>query len=118
MAEVRGAPAPSLEASDVVDAEVVETKDSHGSDQRQVPAEPTTRQAKTSAELLEQITGTAVDIPALHDLRHQDAPRRLLLRLRGLRQHQRLQLSDLACTRPGSTIAGSGPACFAAAALW
>ena len=31
--------------------------------------------------------------PALLHLRHQDAPRRLLLRLRGLRQHQRLQLS-------------------------
>ena len=31
-------------------------------------------------------------LPALHDLRHQDAPRWLLLRLRGLRQHQRLQL--------------------------
>ena len=31
-------------------------------------------------------------LPALHDLRHQDAPRRLLLRLRRLRQHQRLQL--------------------------
>ena len=30
--------------------------------------------------------------PAVHDLRHQDAPGRLLLRLRGLRQHQRLQL--------------------------
>ncbi len=29
-------------------------------------------------------------LPPLHDLRHQDAPRRLLLRLRGLRQHQRL----------------------------
>ena len=33
-------------------------------------------------------------LPALHDLRHQDAPRRLLLRLRGLRQHQRLQLMN------------------------
>ncbi len=32
-------------------------------------------------------------LPPLHDLRHQDAPRRLLLRLRGLRQHQRLQLT-------------------------
>ena len=31
-------------------------------------------------------------LPALHDLRHEDAPRWLLLRLRGLRQHQRLQL--------------------------
>ena len=29
---------------------------------------------------------------ALHDLRHEDAPGRLLLRLRGLRHHQRLQL--------------------------
>ena len=29
---------------------------------------------------------------AVHDLRHQDAPGRQLLRLRGLRQHQRLQL--------------------------
>ena len=32
-------------------------------------------------------------LPPLHDLRHQDAPRRLLLRLRRLRQHQRLQLT-------------------------
>ncbi|HEY7043551.1 MAG TPA: hypothetical protein VH419_07785, partial [Nocardioidaceae bacterium] len=31
-------------------------------------------------------------LPPLHDLRYQDAPRRLLLRLRRLRQHQRLQL--------------------------
>ena len=31
-------------------------------------------------------------LPALHDLRHEDAPRRLLPRLRRLRQHQRLQL--------------------------
>ena len=30
--------------------------------------------------------------PALHDLRHEDAPGRLLPRLRRLRQHQRLQL--------------------------
>jgi ribonucleoside-diphosphate reductase alpha chain len=46
----------------VVDAEVVETKDTHGSEQREVPAEPA-KQAHTSAELLEQITGTAVDSP-------------------------------------------------------
>ena len=31
---------------------------------------------------------------AVHELRHEDAPGRQLLRLRGLRQHQRLQLSD------------------------
>ena len=30
--------------------------------------------------------------PAVHDLRDQDAPGRLLLRLRGLREHVRLQL--------------------------
>ena len=35
-------------------------------------------------------------LPALLHLRHQDAPRRLLLRLRGLRQHLRLQLIDIA----------------------
>ena len=41
----------------------------------------------------------------VHDLRHQDASRRLLLRLRGLRQHQRLQLrcdDDAARPRPGA----------------
>ena len=51
-------------APEVVEAEVVETKDTHGTEQREVPAtELTGRQAKTSAELLEQITGTAVDSP-------------------------------------------------------
>ncbi|GAA3240842.1 hypothetical protein GCM10017691_43350 [Pseudonocardia petroleophila] len=30
---------------------------------------------------------------AVHDLRHEDAPRRFLLPVRGLRQHQRLQLT-------------------------
>ena len=34
---------------------------------------------------------------ALPDLRHQDASQRQLLRLRGLRQHQRLQLARLPC---------------------
>ena len=66
MVEVRGAPATSLEAveadAEVVDAEVVETKDTHGTEQREVPAEPA-KEAHTSAELLEQITGTAVDSP-------------------------------------------------------
>lgn len=66
--EVRGAPATSLETPqggagpDVVDADVVETKDSKGSEQREVPATET-KQAHTSAELLEKITGTAVDSP-------------------------------------------------------
>jgi ribonucleoside-diphosphate reductase alpha chain len=53
--------APTVEP-EVVDAEVVETKDTHGSEQRQVPAAPA-KEAHTSAELLEQITGTAVDSP-------------------------------------------------------
>jgi ribonucleoside-diphosphate reductase alpha chain len=47
---------------DVIDADLVETKDSHGSEQREVPATET-KQAHTSAELLEKITGTAVDSP-------------------------------------------------------
>ncbi len=57
--------APSVDTappSEVVDAEVVETKDTDGSEQREVPAEPA-KQAHTSTELLEQITGTAVDSP-------------------------------------------------------
>jgi ribonucleoside-diphosphate reductase alpha chain len=48
--------------SEVVDAEVVETKDTDGSNLREVPAEPA-KVAHTSTELLEQITGTAVDSP-------------------------------------------------------
>ena len=47
---------------EVVDAEVVETKDTDGTEQREVPASPA-KEAHTSAELLEQITGTAVDSP-------------------------------------------------------
>ena len=45
-----------------MDAEVVETKDTRGAEQREVPATPA-KTAHTSAELLEQITGTAVDSP-------------------------------------------------------
>jgi ribonucleoside-diphosphate reductase alpha chain len=55
-------PAATSAAADVVEAEVVETKDTHGSEIRQVPAAPA-KVAHTSAELLEQITGTAVDSP-------------------------------------------------------
>ena len=55
--EVRGAPATSLETSTTE-----ETKDTHGTEQREVPAKSTST-AHTSAELLEQITGTAVDSP-------------------------------------------------------
>ncbi|QIG41536.1 vitamin B12-dependent ribonucleotide reductase [Nocardioides anomalus] len=53
----------SIDITDAVEAEVVETKDTHGSEAREVPATETKRAAKTSAELLEQITGTAVDSP-------------------------------------------------------
>jgi ribonucleoside-diphosphate reductase alpha chain len=60
--EVRGAPATSLETTEPHEAEIVETKDTHGSEQRAVPP-ASTQQAHTSAELLEQITGTAVDSP-------------------------------------------------------
>jgi ribonucleoside-diphosphate reductase alpha chain len=48
-------------AAEVV--EEVETKDTHGSEAREVPARPVVGEAHTSAELLEKITGTAVDSP-------------------------------------------------------
>ena len=59
--EVRGALATSLETPEG-DAGLVVTHDSKGSDQREVPAAPA-KEAHTSAELLEQITGHAVDSP-------------------------------------------------------
>jgi ribonucleoside-diphosphate reductase alpha chain len=51
-----------VEATIVEDTEAVETKDTHGTEQREVPAQPA-QEARTSAELLEKITGTAVDSP-------------------------------------------------------
>ena len=48
--------------ADTVEAELVETKDSKGAESREVPASPT-KEAHTSAELMEKITGTAVDSP-------------------------------------------------------
>ncbi|GHJ58833.1 vitamin B12-dependent ribonucleotide reductase [Nocardioides sp. OK12] len=51
------------EASVVETAEVVETHDTEGSNQREVPAQRDTSGAHTSAELMEKITGTAVDSP-------------------------------------------------------
>src|SRR5690606_2778338 len=49
--------------SEHIDAVEVETKDTHGSEAREVPAKPVVGEAHTSAELLEKITGTAVDSP-------------------------------------------------------
>jgi ribonucleoside-diphosphate reductase alpha chain len=43
--------------------EDIETKDTHGSEAREVPAHVTTGEAKTTAELFEKLTGTAVDSP-------------------------------------------------------
>jgi ribonucleoside-diphosphate reductase alpha chain len=58
LVEVRGTSpdTPGTEAT-------VETKDTHGAEQREVPAQVTRGTAHTSAELLEQLTGTAVDSP-------------------------------------------------------
>ena len=57
------APDSHTDAVDVeVEDDVVETKDSKGAEQREVPAQPA-KEAHTSAELLEKITGTAVDSP-------------------------------------------------------
>ena len=47
---------------EVVDEAPVETKDTHGSEAREVPAHQA-KTAHTSAELMEQITGHAVDSP-------------------------------------------------------
>ncbi len=56
------AEAKSTGDADVVDADLVETKDTEGTTQREVPA-TSSQEAHTSAELLEKITGTAVDSP-------------------------------------------------------
>jgi ribonucleoside-diphosphate reductase alpha chain len=52
----------TVEDATVVEDEPVETKDTHGTEQREVPAHAT-QEAHTSTELLEKITGTAVDSP-------------------------------------------------------
>jgi ribonucleoside-diphosphate reductase alpha chain len=57
-AELVEAPAPV--AAEVID---IETKDTHGNEAREVPAKVTTGEAKTTAELFEKLTGTAVDSP-------------------------------------------------------
>ena len=44
-------------------ADALETKDTHGTEDREVPAKVHQGEAHTSAELLEKITGTAVDSP-------------------------------------------------------
>ena len=54
------APAPGVEATDAIE---LETKDTHGAESREVPARRTTGEAHTSAELMEQITGNAIDSP-------------------------------------------------------
>ncbi|MCD4532511.1 vitamin B12-dependent ribonucleotide reductase [Nocardioides sp. cx-169] len=49
---------------ETIEAEVVETKDSKGAEQREVPATiHSGQEAHTSAELLEKLTGTAIDSP-------------------------------------------------------
>ncbi|MCD4527108.1 vitamin B12-dependent ribonucleotide reductase [Nocardioides sp. cx-173] len=51
-------------AIETIEAEVVETKNSMGAEQREVPATiHTGQEAHTSAELLEKLTGTAIDSP-------------------------------------------------------
>ncbi|SDS35867.1 ribonucleoside-diphosphate reductase class II [Nocardioides scoriae] len=44
-------------------ADDLETKDTHGAEAREVPAKVTSHEARTSAELLEKITGSAIDSP-------------------------------------------------------
>src|SRR5215208_3258373 len=56
------APDSDDEDAVLVEDDPVETKDTHGTEQREVPASAA-HEAHTSAELLEKITGTAVDSP-------------------------------------------------------
>ena len=67
----------------------------------------------SSAELLEKFQGICRRRADVHDLRHEDAPRRLLLRLRRLRKHQRLQLTVSQHRGPGRIALRSGPCCEA-----
>ncbi|MCF6376414.1 vitamin B12-dependent ribonucleotide reductase [Nocardioides KLBMP 9356] len=62
-AELVEAPSSPAPAASVGDLEEVETKDTHGSEAREVPAQVSTGEAKTTAELFEKLTGTAVDSP-------------------------------------------------------
>jgi ribonucleoside-diphosphate reductase alpha chain len=54
--------APVVDAAPVVEEAPVDLKDTDGSAQREVPATEA-KQAHTSAELMEKITGTAIDSP-------------------------------------------------------
>ncbi|NPD03794.1 vitamin B12-dependent ribonucleotide reductase [Nocardioides sp. zg-1308] len=54
---------PSSSSASVIEAEEIETKDTHGSEAREVPAHVTTGAPHTTAELFEKLTGTAVDSP-------------------------------------------------------
>ena len=73
-------------------ADDLETKDTHGTEDREVPAKRSTRRGPHLRRAPGEDHRHRRRLPALHDLRHQDAPRGQLLRVRGLRQHQRLQL--------------------------
>ncbi len=59
---VPAAPAPTGKDVDHR-AEELETKDTHGAEAREVPAQRSTGEAHTSAELMEKITGSAIDSP-------------------------------------------------------
>jgi ribonucleoside-diphosphate reductase alpha chain len=64
LVEETGSAAELLEAPVIAEVvEDVETKDTHGNEAREVPARAHTGEAKTTAELFEQLTGTAVDSP-------------------------------------------------------
>ena len=98
-AQVSGTYGGSASTADVVEEEVdlEALRGSAPTDERKPDAgssqgnEKSIKEAHSSAELLELVTGTATDAPLARPAA-RDAPRRQLLRLRGLRLHQRLQL--------------------------
>ena len=69
----------------------IETAAGRGEGHRRGPT--SVKEAHSSTELLELRHRHGRRRAAVHDLRHEDAPGRQLLRLRGLRLHQRLQLT-------------------------
>ena len=100
----------SVDASSLVDAEVVERRGRRDQGHPRLRAARGPGQARQGGPHLRRAPREdhrhRRRLPALHDLRHQDAPRRLLLRLRGLRQHQRLQLTaQLQRREPGDVSA-------------
>ena len=70
---------------------VVETEDTHGSEAARGPEPSPPQGGPHLRRAPREDHRHRRRLPALHDLRHQDAPRRFVLRVRGVRKYERLQ---------------------------